>query len=189
MRKLKLQMQVSADGFVAGPNGELDWMTWNWDENLAAYVINLTDSSDTILLGRKMTDGFVTHWTSVLDNPGSPEYSFAKKMVDTPKVVFTKTLQASTWANTELAKGEVASEIARLKNLPGKDIIVYGGASFVSSLIENRLIDELHLFVSPTAIGSGLRVFTGRTLLKLKASTAFECGIVMNQYEFTHFSN
>lgn len=184
MRKLKLQMQVSVDGFVAGPNGELDWMLWNWDDKLSAYVIDLTDSSDTILLGRKMTDGFVTHWTSVLDTPDSPEYSFAKKMVDTPKVVFTKTLQVSTWANTELAKGDLPAEIARLKNLPGKDIIVYGGAGFVSSLIENRLIDELHLFVNPTAIGNGLSVFTERTPLKLRTSTAFECGIVVNQYEF-----
>ena len=61
MRTLKLQMQISVDGFVAGPNGELDWMEWNWDDEIKNYVNELTDSVDTILLGRKMTEGFISH--------------------------------------------------------------------------------------------------------------------------------
>ncbi len=188
MRKLKLQMQISVDGFVAGPEGQLDWMTWSMDEKLIQFINELTDSSDTILMGRKMTDEFVKYWTALLDKPESPEYSFAKKMVDTPKVVFTKTLKESPWANTVLAKGNLADEIAGLKkqsgSLPGaKDIVVYGGAGFVSSLIKENLIDELNLFINPTAIGEGRRIFHEKTNLKLIASRAYECGIVVNTYE------
>jgi dihydrofolate reductase len=183
MRKLKLQVQISIDGYVAGPNGEMDWMTWNMDDQLSQYINALTDSSDTILLGRKMTDGFVSYWENVVNNqPESPEYSFAKKMVNTPKVVFSKTLDKSTWNNTSLAKGELAEEINALKQKDGKDIIVYGGADFVSNLIQQNLIDEYHLFVNPTAIGKGMSIFRGMTRLKLEKSTAYDCGIVVLVY-------
>ena len=159
-KKIKLQMQMSLDGYVARPNGELDWMTWNQDDKLIQFINSLIDSSDTILLGRKMTDGFVSHWENVVNNkPDSPDFSLAKKMVDIPKVVFTKTLDKSTWNNTTLAKGNLAEEIANLKKQNGKDIIVYGGAGFVSSLIKEGLIDEYHLFVNPTAIGNGMTIF------------------------------
>lgn len=187
MRKLKLQMQVSVDGFVAGPEGQLDWMTWTMDKELIQYITALTDSSDTILLGRKMTDGFVDYWTSVLKNPESPEYPFARKMIDTPKVVFTKTLNKSTWANTTLATGKLADEILKLKKQSrslsgGNDIIVYGGAGFVSNLVKESLIDELNLFINPTAIGNGLKIFLDRTNLQLLKSQAYECGVVVNTY-------
>ena len=69
MRKLKLQMQVTADGYVAGPQGQLDWMTFNMDAPLLAFINELTDNSDTILLGRKMTQGFITYWESLVVNP------------------------------------------------------------------------------------------------------------------------
>jgi dihydrofolate reductase len=157
MRKLKLQIQMSIDGYVAGPNGELDWMTWNPDDEFLQFINSLIDSSDTILLGRKMTDGFVSHWENVAGN--NPDHLFAKKMVDTPKIVFTKTLDQSTWNNTTLAKGNLAEEIANLKKQNGKDIIVYGGAGFVSSLIKEGLIDEYHLIVNPAAIGTGMTIF------------------------------
>jgi dihydrofolate reductase len=182
MRKLKLQMQMSVDGFVAGPEGQLDWMTWNMDEKLLQYITALTDSSDTILLGRKMTGGFVDYWTSVLQKPESPEYTFARKMVDTPKVVFSRTLEKSNWANTTLAKGKLVDEIMKLKKLGGNDIIVYGGAEFVSNLIKESLIDELNLFINPTAIGKGLKIFLDRTNLQFSKSQAYECGVVVNMY-------
>lgn len=150
-------MQVSIDGFVAGPNGELDFMTWNPDDKLVEFMNSLLDSSDTLLLGRKLADGFVKHWeTAANTNPDTP---FAKKIVDIPKVVFSKTLDESTWNNTTLAKGNLAEEIANLKSQNGKDIIVFGGAGFVSSLIKEGLIDEYHLIVNPTAIGNGMTIF------------------------------
>ena len=187
MRKLKLQMQMTVDGFVAGPNGELDWMKLeDWDDEVKNGEHELIDSADTILMGRKMTDEFVKFWAGVLENPESPEYEFAKKMVDTPKVVFTKTLDESPWANTVLAKGDLAEEVNRLKNQTGKDILVYGGADFVSSLIKENLIDEYNFFINPTAIGRGMTIFgklQDKSLsLKLNRSQSYNCGIVVNTY-------
>src|SRR2546421_12027029 len=89
-RKLKLQVQMTVDGFVAGPEGQLDWMTRNLDEGGIARIVQLTDTSDTILLGRKMTEGFIRYWESV--EPESPEYGCARKMVDTPNVELSNTL-------------------------------------------------------------------------------------------------
>jgi dihydrofolate reductase len=183
VRTLKLQMQITVDGFVAGPEGQLDWMTWKWDDKLKDHVTALIAPASTILLGRKMTDGFITHWESVAAKPDHPEVVSARKFVDTPKVVFTKTLEKSPWKNTVLAKGDLASEIGNLKaQASGGDIIVFGGATFVASLLEHRLIDELNLFVNPVAIGNGLEVFKGRTPLSLVSSTAHRCGIVVSRY-------
>ncbi|HSW53840.1 MAG TPA: dihydrofolate reductase family protein [Ignavibacteriaceae bacterium] len=185
-RKLKLQMQLSIDGFVAGLNGELDWMTWNWDDELKKYVGELTDSVDTILLGRKMTDGFISHWTNVAADSNNDEYAAARKFVDTPKIVFTKTLNRSNWINTKLAAGDIVTEVNKLKKQSGKDIIVYGGAGFVSSLVKNNLIDEYHLFINPTAIGKGMEIFKDlneKLNLKLVNTKTFSNGVVGLFYE------
>lgn len=174
-------MQTTLDGFVAGTNGELDWMTFSTDAKIEERVKELTDSSDTILLGRKMTDEFINYWTSVLDNPESPEYYFAKKMIDIPKIVFSKTVKESKWANTTVANGDITEEVEKLKNQDGKDILVYGGASFVGSLIKNNLIDEYHFFVNPVAIGSGMSIFGDlpeRRNLQLIKSESFPSGEV-----------
>ncbi|MFI5236759.1 MAG: dihydrofolate reductase family protein [Ignavibacteriales bacterium] len=191
MRKLKLQMQISVDGFVARQDGALDWMTWDWDDEIKKYVGDLHDSIDTILLGRKMTEGFISHWMSVVEkhDESSKElkenYEFAKKMIDIPKVVFTKSLDTHNWVNTELAKGNIVDEVNQLKKQNGKDIIVYGGAGFVSSLINNNLIDDYYLFINPSVIGKGMTIFsevTDHFSLKLVKSYTFDCGIVVNHY-------
>jgi dihydrofolate reductase len=174
-------VQISIDGYIAGPNGEMDWMVWNWDDKLKNYVFEITESVDTIILGRKMTDGFISEWSDIMTKPGDPFHAFAKMMIETPKVVFTKTLKISKWVNTVLATGDLTDEIMKLKSESGKDIIVYGGATFDSSLIRAGLIDEFHLFINPAAIGSGMTIFKDLkevqkfTLIK---STPFDCGIV-----------
>jgi dihydrofolate reductase len=188
VRKLKLQVQITVDGFVAGPNGEVDWMTLinHSDDQQAAYIKALMDSFDTILLGRKMNDGFVDHWTKVLENLKNPAISIARKMVNTPKVVFSKTLKESKWANTTIANGDLVEEVEKLKQKDGRDIIVYGGATFVSNLIKENLIDEFHLVINPTAISRGMSIFGNledRLKLKLVQSTAFSNGKVVNHYE------
>jgi dihydrofolate reductase len=179
MRKLKLQMQITTDGFVAGPAGQLDWMTWDMDADLIAFISQLTDSSDTILMGRKMSEGFVKYWEGV--KPDSPEFEFAKKMVGMPKIVFSTTTKSIPGKNVRVESSLDA--VTALKNQPGKDMIVYGGATFVSSLIERKLIDELNLFVNPIAIGDGMRIFKGRSPLKLAGSKAYSSGIVVHTYK------
>ena len=193
-------MQITVDGFVGRANGEMDWITFSPDDKVVEYINDLTDSSDTLLLGRKMADGFVNYWTSLLDKPespeyafaraldkpGSPPYSFARKMVDIPKVVFSKTVRESRWANTTVANGDLVEEVEKLKQKDGKDIIVYGGANFVSNLIKENLIDEFHLVTNPTAIGRGLTIFGNledRLKLKLVQSDTFSNGKVVNHYE------
>jgi dihydrofolate reductase len=157
MRKVKLLMQMTINGYVGGPNGENDWMTWNPDDEFLQFINFHFDSSDTLLLGRKMADGFIKFWESAdKNNPNTP---FAQKIVDTPKVVFSRTLDESNWNNTTLAKGNIAAEIAGLKKQSGKDISVVGGAGLVSSLIKEGLIDEYHLILNPTAMGSGMTIF------------------------------
>jgi dihydrofolate reductase len=157
MRKLKLLMQMTINGYVAGPNGENDWMTWNPDGELMEYMNSLYDSSDTLLLGRKTADFFIKYWESAFEK--NPETPFARPIVNMPKVVFTKTLDKSTWNNTTLATGNLAEEIADLKKQNGQDIIVLGSASLVSAIIKEGLIDEYHLILNPTAMGDGMTIF------------------------------
>jgi len=185
MRKLKLQVQITIDGYIAGLNGEMDWMVWNWDDELKQYVADLTEPVDCIILGRKLAEGFIPHWANVAANPDDPEFTAGKKYADTDKVVFTKTLDKSDWDSTVLAKGDLVHEINNLKNQDGGDIIAYGGAKFVSSLIKAGLIDEYHLFINPTAIGKGLTIFGGldsKLNLTVTNSKTFDCGIIVNTY-------
>ena len=183
MRKLKLQMQVSIDGYVCGPNGEMDWMVWDWDDELKKYVNDLTRPVDCILLGRKLAQGFIPHWESWISNPETTD-DFGHKMVNTPKIVFSNTLKKSEWANTELAKNRLEDEVNRLKHQSGKDMIVYGGATLAVDLIRHKLIDELHLFVNPAALGTGMRIFNQVTHMSLTKSKMFECGINVLCYTF-----
>ena len=191
MRKLKLQVQITVDGFIAGPIGEMNWLVWDWDEELKQYVADITESVDCIVLGRKLAEGFIPHWANVAANSDSQEYAAGRKFTDTKKIVFTKTLDTSdavvkTWNNTLLAKGDIVEEVNQLKTQKGKDIIVYGGATFVSELVKNKLIDEFYLFVNPAIIGSGLSIFKeieSTQNLTLIDSKKFICGIVVLKYK------
>jgi len=191
MRKLKLQVQMTVDGFVARPDGALDWMTWNLDEKLIQFIGDLHTTVDSILLGRKMTGGFNSYWESVSKNPESPEYTFGTLLHEMPKFVFTKTLSESdpevkAWHKTSLIKGDLVEEVNKLKNQEGKDLIVYGGAEFVSNLVRNNLIDEYFLFINPTAIGSGLKIFdkVGESFkLTLVKATPYSCGVTVLNYK------
>ena len=185
MRKLKLQVQTSIDGFIAGPNGEMDWMVWDWDNELKQFVDELTNLIDCIVLGRKLAEGFIPHWANVAANSDNPEHASGKKFTDTPKVVFTRTLDESPWGNTELAKGDLVEEIINLKKRNGKDIIAYGGATFVSALIREGLIDEFNIFINPVILGKGMPIFweiASRQVVTLVESRSFNCGIVVLKY-------
>jgi len=108
---------MSVDGYIAGTNGEMDWMVGNWDEELKQYVKEITAPVDCIVLGRKLAQGFIPYWAS------NPEQEGADTINRLKKVVFTKTLDKSAWDNTILAKGDLVDEITALKKQAGKDII------------------------------------------------------------------
>jgi dihydrofolate reductase len=185
MRKLKLQIQMTIDGFVAGPNGELDWMWLPVERDPAGFqkVIELADSCDTILLGRKMTPEFIDHWENGAVSEGiSPAKTLAHRMVSMRKIVFSRTETDIKGKNLEVENGDLATAIQALKKERGKDIIVYGGANFVNSLINKDLIDEYYIIRNPVAIGSGLSIFTQRKMLKLESTITFKDGKVLNKY-------
>jgi dihydrofolate reductase len=107
-------------------------------------------------------------------------------MIETPKIVFTKTLTKSNWINTEIATGDLKDEVTKVKYQKGKDILVYGGASFDSSLIKEKLIDEFYLLVVPIVFGNGKRIFKDiKEIQKLSLikSKVFDSGIVLLHYK------
>ncbi len=181
---------MSVDGYIAGQNGEIDWMLWNWDEALVKYVKEITDPVDCIVLGRKLAEGFIPHWAAVAANSGDPQNDAGRKFTETDKIVFSKTLNrldavTNGWNNTIIINDDLVQEIISLKNKDGKDMIAYGGAKFVSALIKNGLIDEFHFFINPTLIGNGMPIFREvdtRQNLALIKSTSFVCGIVVLNY-------
>jgi dihydrofolate reductase len=191
MRRLKLQVQISVDGFVStGPNDEQHWVTWAWEE-IRSHVLALFDSCDTILIGRKLAVDYIPYWQDVNTRPDDPMHEVGERIVRAKKVVFTKTIDpadavVTTWQNTQLATGDLVKEVNALKQQPGKDLIVYGGNSFVSDLIKEGLIDEFHLFVNPVALGHGGAIFNGLVHyknLQLKDAKVYDCGIVLLHYE------
>jgi len=177
---------MSIDGFVAGPNGEIDWQFLPGsapDPDSFKTVIDIAESSDVILLGRKMTREFIDYWENVVDNqPDNPMHSFAQTMVNTRKITFSRTEENIKGRNLETENGDLATAIKALKQEEGKDILVYGGAGFVSSLVDLDLIDEYYIIRNPVAIGIGLSIFKERKILNLESSTSFKSGKILNKY-------
>ena len=175
MRKFKLQVQTSVDGYMAGPNSEMDWLLFPWTDDVGAYIKKMTENVDCIVLGRKLAEGFIPTWAS---GPEGETQEAIDWMNTTPKVVISNSLDESPWDNAVVAK-DLRKTIDELKAKPGGDLIAYGGSTLVTSLIAEGLLDELHLFVNPTAIGAGLPVFPDSAYQRLRLVTAqpFECGI------------
>lgn len=186
MRKVKLQVQMSIDGFISGQNGEMDWMYHNWSEDVKKYVNEITQPVDTILLGRNLAEGFIPHWEAVAKDESNPEKESGVKFSETPKIVFSKKLEKSKWENTTVEKRDFIEAINKLKKQEGNDIIAYGGGEFVSSLIKEKLFDELHLFINPAILGKGMPIFQEvQTMqrMSLGSSQHFDCGIIVLVYK------
>jgi dihydrofolate reductase len=185
MRKLILQMQVSLDGFNStGPNDEQKWVTWAWDE-IKHDVLELAQRCDTEIIGRKLAVDYIPFWAKTSTDSESMMFELAKIKAQQKKIVFTKTLEKSDWENTELAKDNLSEEINKLKNQRGKDLLVYGGSSFVSNLVKENLIDEFYLFLNPVALGRGIPIFDSLKewqQLQLIKSKTFESGILLLHY-------
>ena len=186
MRKIKLQIQLSLDGFVCGQQGEMDWMVWDWDDVVKQYVTELTNSADTFLMGRATGEGMAVYWPTVTSNPesGEEERWMADKLNSSPKVIFSKTITHINWTNARIAN-DIVEEVKELKKEPGKDILIYGGAGIVSAFIRENLIDEYHLFINPVVIGKGRTIYANvkqNMKLKLLHATPSATGIVIMTY-------
>lgn len=195
MNKLILETQISIDGYIADENGGTDWMIWNWgpdwtwEKDLQVYHTNLNKSVSSILISSQMAqEGFNAHWKQVIQDPTDARFEFANHIVNSKKYVVSRTLTTEIeipggWQNVSILKENLEDDITNLKSQNNGDIIVYGGATLVSSLINANLIDEYHLIVNPVALGQGLPVFKKLTNLKMVNSKPFECGIIVNHYK------
>lgn len=169
MRRVIVSNLASLDGFFEGPNKELDWFVL--DEEFFEYARNLLRSVDTILFGRATYEHMASYW------PSAPADEIAGKMNSLAKVVFSKTLQAVKWSNSWLVRGDAAAEVAKLKRLPGKDMVILGSASLASSLLQAGLIDEYRVVLNPVLIGGGNPLFRKiKERLKLRLSRAQPLG-------------
>ncbi len=156
MRKLIYSMSVSLDGFIAGPDGEIDWA--GPDEELHRFHNQQVREIGAHLLGRRLYETML-YWETAEENPSASdvELEFARIWKGLPRIVFSKTLE-KVEGNARLAREGVAEEVAKLKEQPGKDIAV-GGAGLASTCIELGLVDEYRLFVYPVVLGGGTPYF------------------------------
>lgn len=178
MGKLKLQMHVSLDGFVNAKS--------NWDDEVRAFSIANLGSVDRIVLGSNTAMSLIPYWAGVATNPNDPDHDLGKRITEIPKIIFSNTLTKPEWPNVGIAAGDLAEGIKQLKKGGGKDMMVYGGSRFASSLIKEGLVDQYYFLVGPIAIGKGQPIFQDLKKdlsLSLVESRQFPCGIVLHVYE------
>lgn len=188
MRKIIAALVVSVDGFIEGPNGELDWVD-TWED-----PFDLLPQIDTCILGRGMYPGYEQYWGAILANPegilpftgkvaSKGEVAYAKFAEKTPHIVLSRTLDKVSWKNTRIVRD--VAEIRRLKQQPGKDMHAVGGATLVGTLINQGLIDELRLVVYPIILGGGKALFKDvkeRHALKFLGAKPLESGLIRLTY-------
>ena len=182
MRKIIASEMVTLDGLFAGPNGEIDWFSWN--EEMARYAIDLISSVDTLLFGRVTYDLMASYWTSASQPTEDP--IIIDKMNNLPKIVFSKTLEKAEWKNTKLIKEIVADEVLGMKKQPGKNMVIYGSGSIVTAFMNPGLIDEYHLFFNPVVLGRGKPLFKDLQdihKLKLIRTKTFSNDVVLLHYQ------
>jgi dihydrofolate reductase len=183
MRKLKLQFSHIAEGFAPENSDPANYC----DEEFRKFSIANLEEVDCIILGRITAVDFIPYWAAVAQKADDPDFLLGRRLTEIPKVVFSKTLENSEWKDTTLAKGEIVDEVNKLKTQTGREIMVYGGDSFVASLMKNDLIDEYHIAVNPADIDGGLPILKEledkQNITQVKSKTLY-CGmIVLLQYE------
>ncbi len=182
MAKIVMQMELTLDGFMTGPNGEMDW--FSLDPEQWAFKVEKFDTVGTALLGRKNYQGFGGYWPSVATNPAATptDVAFSRWLDDVPKVVFSRTLEQAQWQNSRLANGDLSEEISGLRAQPGKDALIMNSASIAQECMRLGLLDECWLNIHPVAIGKGRPLFVERVNLELLESRVFGSGQVFLRY-------
>jgi dihydrofolate reductase len=188
MRKVIVSMNVTLDGFMAGPHCELDWHFKSWNEEMARATAEQLSKADTILLGGITYRGMAQYWTSNPVNLLGPreDLDFADMLNRYPKVIFSKTMLTVTWNNSRLAKRDIGDEVDELKHREGKDMIIYGSGKIVAALTKLGLVDEFRMWVHPVVLGCGKPLFkklTGNLTLRLYKTETFSSGVVILFYE------
>jgi len=186
MKNLALFLHVSLDGFVAGPNGEMNWIIAS--EELFDYAGQQTDRSDTALYGRVTYQMMESYWPTAADQPGATRHDIehSRWYNHVHKVVASRTLQGANLPNTKIISDNLAGEISKLKQGSGKDIVIFGSPTVAHELMAGNLIDDYWLFVNPVLLGQGIPMFKGiqsRIALSLVYSTVLSSGVVCLHYK------
>jgi dihydrofolate reductase len=179
MRPVVLQMGVTVDGYVAGPGGEGDWGLPPEHPDVRAWKVASLRQTGTHIMGRVTYEQMAQHWPNATGE-------YADFMNNLPKVVFSKTLSTAEWADTRIARGDLAEELAALKSDSGGEIMAHGGAAFVQALSRLGLIDEYRLVILPVALGNGLPLFKDLPKpfrVDLAEARSFPDGTVINVYQ------
>lgn len=179
MRKLIMWNMVTLDGFFEGAQRwDLDFHSAGWGEELQRFSNEQMGAADLLLFGRVTYEGMAKHWPSARGET-------AERMNSIQKVVFSRTLSSADWANTRLVSTDAAEEVARLKQEPGKDILVFGSADLCASLSRAGLIDEYRLAFNPVVLGQGNPLFkagTGQMKMRLLEARPLDTGCVLLFY-------
>ena len=179
MRKVVVSEFVSLDGVMEEPS----WSLQLTGEEQQKYKLDELSASDALLLGRASYEELAAEWPRLSEQYGG----YTDMMNSYPKHVVSTTLQEPLeWNNSTLIKGDVEEEVTKLKQEPGKDILVYGSGDLVNTLMKHNLVDEYRLMVFPIIVGSGKRLFEGKIdtmVLKLVDSKTFGTGVVVLTYQ------
>ncbi len=176
-------MMVSLDGFFEGENGDLSWH--NTDEEFNEFAIEQTSGVDIIIFGRKTYEMMASYWPKDFANDENPK-EIVDLMNNTPKIVFSKTLEKAEWQNTTVFPEVNPEEIRKLKESSEKDIAVFGSSNLGVNLLEKGLLDEVRIMVNPTVLSKGKRLFEGlnkNMSLKLLDTRTFRNGNVLLKYQ------
>jgi dihydrofolate reductase len=183
MRKLIVFNMVSLDGFFVDSKGDMSW-AHKHDAEWNAFVSGNASGSGVLVFGRKTYELMASYWPTPMALQNSPVV--AKGMNDMPKIVFSRTLDKASWNNTKLVKADLATEVRKLKEESGPDMVLLGSGSIVSQLAQENLIDEYQLAVSPIVLGEGRTLFETvkeKLNLKLTKSRTFGNGTVFVCYQ------
>lgn len=185
MRKLTAFMNVSLDGYFAGPKGELDWSHKGADDaEWKSFVESNAKGGGPLLLGRVTYDLMKSYWPTPIAKQNDPKV--AEGMNALPKVVFSRTLDKADWQNTKVVRSDPATEVRGMKQQSGDDLVTLGSGSIVTLLAQAGLIDEFQIVVVPVALGSGKTLLDGMKKpleLKLTSTRTFGNGRVLLCYE------
>jgi len=181
MRNLIFFMHTSLDGYVAGLNGEMNWI--KFDAALFDFVATMTDKADTALYGRVTYEMMQGYWPKAGEKPNATKHDIEHSTWynNVSKVVLSTTMQETGLHNTKVIADHLSDNINKIKQQDGKNILIFGSPRASQSLLNEGLIDEFWLFINPIILGQGMPLFktvTGTTLLTLVESKTFACGVI-----------
>jgi len=187
MRKIIVTEFYTLDGMMSDPKDEMDWVLNTFNDEMGKYEGEVYDGADTLLLGRVTYKIFAGYWPHAAENPAtSPgDVEMSRKINAITKIVFSRTMDGTSWQNSQLLKEIDPQEIAAMKQRPGKNILVVGSANIVQQLADLGLVDEYHLLLHPVVLGVGKPLFKNakqRHDLQLLGSRDFGNGVLLLTY-------